>query len=349
MRDDIRVLVLGTGQMGAGIARLLLAKPGFALVGAFGRRAERAGMDVGAAIGLGRDLGIAVGVELAALIERAQPDIAIQATCSRLADAMGEITMLVRHGVHVISIAEEMAYPACSSPAFAEELHWLAVSKGVAVLGTGVNPGFVLDLLVVTLSAVCADIESVTATRSNDLSPYGPSVLVSQGVGLSPQAFAQGVRDGTVVGHLGFPESMHLIAAALGWDIERIEQTREPVVSRVRRETPLATVQPGQVAGCHHRAVAYCAGRAVITLDHPQQVHPQLEGVETGDRIEIRGSPNVCLSGSPEIPGGQATVALAVNMVPRVMNAPPGLHTMLDLPVPAALLGDARRVVRERA
>lgn len=349
MRDDIRVLVLGTGQMGAGIARLLLAKPGFALVGAFGRRAERAGMDVGAAIGLGRDLGIAVGVELAALIERAQPDIAIQATCSRLADAMGEITMLVRHGVHVISIAEEMAYPACSSPAFAEELHWLAVSKGVAVLGTGVNPGFVLDLLVVTLSAVCADIESVTATRSNDLSPYGPSVLVSQGVGLSPQAFAQGVRDGTVVGHLGFPESMHLIAAALGWDIERIEQTREPVVSRVRRETPLATVQPGQVAGCHHRAVAYCAGRAVITLDHPQQVHPQLEGVATGDRIEIRGSPNVCLSGSPEIPGGQATVALAVNMVPRVMNAPPGLHTMLDLPVPAALLGDARRVVRERA
>jgi len=349
MRDDIRVLVLGTGQMGAGIARLLLAKPGFALVGAFGRRAERAGMDVGAAIGLGRDLGIAVGVELAALIERAQPDIAIQATCSRLADAMGEITMLVRHGVHVISIAEEMAYPACSSPAFAEELHWLAVSKGVAVLGTGVNPGFVLDLLVVTLSAVCADIESVAATRSNDLSPYGPSVLVSQGVGLSPQAFAQGVRDGTVVGHLGFPESMHLIAAALGWDIERIEQTREPVVSRVRRETPLATVQPGQVAGCHHRAVAYCAGRAVITLDHPQQVHPQLEGVATGDRIEIRGSPKVCLSGSPEIPGGQATVALAVNMVPRVMNAPPGLHTMLDLPVPAALLGDARRVVRERA
>jgi hypothetical protein len=349
MRNDIRVLVLGTGQMGSGIARLLLDKPGFELVGVFARRAARAGMDVGAAIGLGRNLGIPVSVDLAALVEQARPDIAIQATCSRVADAMGEITMLVRHGVHVISIAEEMAYPACSSPAFAEELHWLAVSKGVAVLGTGVNPGFVLDLLVVTLSAVCADIESVTATRSNDLSPYGPSVLVSQGVGLSPQAFAQGVSDGTVVGHLGFPESMHLIAAALGWDIERIEQTREPVVSRVRRETPVATVQPGQVAGCHHRAVAYCAGRAVITLDHPQQVHPQLEGVETGDRIEIHGRPHVCLSGSPEIPGGEATVALAVNMVPRVMNAPPGLHTMLDLPVPAALLGDARRVVRERA
>jgi 4-hydroxy-tetrahydrodipicolinate reductase len=262
---------------------------------------------------------------------------------------MAEITTLVRHGVHVISIAEEMAYPACSAPVLAEQLHWLAVANGVAVLGTGINPGFVLDLLVVTLSAVCADIESVTATRVNDLSPFGCSVLASQGVGLSPQAFAQGVKDGTVVGHVGFAESIHLIAAALGWDIERIEQSREPIVSTVRRETPALSIEPGQVAGCHQRAVAYCAGRAVITLDHPQQLCPQLEGVETGDRIEIHGRPHVCLSGSPEIPGGEATVALAVNMVPRVMNAPPGLHTMLDLPVPAALLGDARRVVRERA
>jgi 4-hydroxy-tetrahydrodipicolinate reductase len=349
MRDDVRVLVLGTGHMGSGIARLLLDKRGVALVGAFARRAERAGMDVGAAIGLGRDLGLPVGVDLAALIERARPDVAIQATCSRISDAMAELTTLVRHGVHVISIAEEMAYPACSSPAFADELHWLAVARGVTVLGTGVNPGFVLDLLVVTLSAVCADVESVTATRVNDLSPYGRTVLASQGVGLSPQAFAQGVKEGTVVGHVGFPESIHLIAAALGWDIERIAQTREPIVATVRRVTPVVSVEPGQVAGCHHSAVAYRDGKPVITLIHPQQVHPHLEGVQTGDRIEIRGTPPVCFSGSPEIPGGQATVALAVNMVPRVMNAPPGLHSMLDLPVPAALLGDARRLVRERA
>ena len=349
MRDDVRVLVLGTGHMGSGIARLLLDKRGVALVGAFARRAERAGMDVGAAIGLGRDLGLPVGVDLAALIERARPDVAIQATCSRISDAMAELTTLVRHGVHVISIAEEMAYPACSSPAFADELHWLAVARGVTVLGTGVNPGFVLDLLVVTLSAVCADVESVTATRVNDLSPYGRTVLASQGVGLSPQAFAQGVKEGTVVGHVGFPESIHLIAAALGWDIERIAQTREPIVATVRRVTPVVSVEPGQVAGCHHSAVAYRDGKPVIILIHPQQVHPHLEGVQTGDRIEIRGTPPVCFSGSPEIPGGQATVALAVNMVPRVMNAPPGLHSMLDLPVPAALLGDARRLVRERA
>jgi 4-hydroxy-tetrahydrodipicolinate reductase len=92
--------------------------------------------------------------------------------------------------------------------------------------------------------------------------------------------------------------------------------------------------------------VAYCESKPVITLVHPQQVHPALEGIETGDRIEIHGTPTICLAGSPEIPGGTATIALAVNMIPHVLNASPGLHTMADLPVPAAMLGDARNFIR---
>jgi 4-hydroxy-tetrahydrodipicolinate reductase len=128
----------------------------------------------------------------------------------------------------------------------------------------------------------------------------------------------------------------------VGWEIERIEETREPIVATVRRETPHVTVEPGQVAGCLHTAIAHGAGRALITLVHPQQVHPQREGVATGDSIEIIGSPGVHLAGSPEIPGGEATCALAVNMIPRVMNAAP----MADLPVPAAMLADARTFLR---
>ena len=332
--------------MGAGIARLVLEKQGLELAGVYDRRSDRIGMDVGQAIGLGRDLGIPISVNLDTVLRQSQPHIAIQATCSTIADAMGEITLLVRHGVHVISIAEEMAYPVCSSPAFAEEVHWSAVSQGVAVVGTGINPGFVLDLLIITLSGVCADIRSITARRVNDLSPYGPSVLATQGVGLSPAAFEKGLEDGTVTGHHGFRESIHMIAAAVGWEIGRIEEQREPIVSRVRRATPCVVVEPGQVAGCKHTAVAYREGKPVITFIHPQQVHPHLEGVETGDTIEIMGTPDVRLAGSPEIPGGQGTCALAVNMIPRALNAAPGLHTMADLPVPAALLGDVRRFVR---
>ncbi|MGB5179627.1 MAG: 2,4-diaminopentanoate dehydrogenase [Gammaproteobacteria bacterium] len=345
MRDFIRVLVLGTGQMGSGIARLVLDKPGLQLVGAYGRRSARADVDLGQAIGLERDLGLPISNDLVTLLGQARPEIAIQATCSKIDDARGELETLVRHGVHVISIAEQLVYPACSSPVFAGELHRMAVAQGVAVVGTGINPGFVLDLLIITLTGVCADVQSITARRVNDLSPYGPSVLAAQGVGLSPAAFKQGLAEGTVAGHYGFAESIHLIAAALGWQIAGVEETREPIIAQVRRVTPFVSVEPGQVAGCNHTAVAYREDIPVITLMHPQQVHPHLEGVETGDAIEIRGTPAISLAGSPEIPGGQGTIALAVNMIPRVLNAAPGLHTMADLPVPAALLGDVRRLV----
>jgi 4-hydroxy-tetrahydrodipicolinate reductase len=340
--DPIRVLLLGIGQMGSGIARLITEKKGLELVGAYGRRPERVGVDLGRAIGLEQELLIPISADLGKTIASTRPQVALQATCSSLAEAWAEIATLVGHGVHVISIAEEMAYPACVSPARAHELDKLAVRHGVAVLGTGINPGFVLDLLVIALTGVCAKIDSITATRVNDLSPYGPTVLRSQGVGLTPEQFQQGVRDGTVVGHIGFQESIHMIARAVGWDIDRIVETREPIIARTARQTPFVNVAPGNVAGCLHKAVAYREDAAVITLIHPQQIQPQRESIETGDTIEIHGEPNVRLSGSPEIPGGAATVALAVNMIPHVLNASPGLHTMADLPVPAAMLGDAR-------
>lgn len=349
MRDAIRVIVLGTGQMGSAIARLVLEKDGLELAGAYARRAERKGMDIGRAIGLSKDLGLPVHSDLRIAVEKARPHVAIQATCSTLAEAKEPITALVQNGIHVISIAEEMAYPAASSPEAAAKIRRLAVSRGVAVVGTGINPGFVFDLLVIALTGVCWDIQSITATRINDLSPYGPSVLASQGVGLSLEKFREGLVKRTVVGHLGFPQSIHMIAASLGWDIERIEEHREPIISTVRRETPFATVQPGCSAGCLHSAVAYVKGAPVITLIHPQQICPHLEGVDTDDTIEIKGKPDIRFSGSPEIPGGVATAALAVNMVPRVLNAPAGLHCMTDLPAPAAMMGDARGLIRQSA
>ena len=342
MREMIRVLVLGTGEMGSGVARLLLRKSGVDLVGVYGRRAERAGVDLGSVLGLNQKLGIPISNDLQSIITTTHPQVAIQTTCSTLDDAIGEITALVTGGVNVISIAEQMAYPAASARQISEDLQRLATENGVAVVGTGINPGFVLDLLVIVLTAVCSEVTSITATRINDLSPYGPSVLDSQGVGLTPDEFRRGIERATVAGHYGFPESLHMIANALGWPIDRIEESRQPIISQVQRETAHVRVEPGQVAGCLHEAVAYCGEKPVITLTHPQQIRPELEGVVTGDTIRIAGTPDVCVSGSPEIPGGQGTVALAVNMIPRIMQAPPGLHTMADLPVPAAMLADAR-------
>lgn len=345
MADLLGVLVLGTGQMGTGVARLLLKKQGLRLVGAFCRRPGRSGMDLGEVLGSHSELGIPVEDDLEGVIARTRPSIAIQTTCSTVVDAAAEISFLVRNGVNVISIAEEMVFPAAASRELASEIDHLAVRHGVAVLGTGINPGFVLDTLIIALTSVCTDIDSIIAERVNDLAPFGPTVLESQGVGLTPEAFVQRVEAGSVVGHVGFEQSIRMIAGSVGWEIDRIDEKREPILSTVTRATPFVTVEPGRVAGCLHSAVAYRDDRPVISLTHPQQIHPHLEGVQTRDRIEISGRPPVEFCGSPEIPGGEGTVALAVNMIPRVLNAAPGLHGMADLPVPAAMLCDVRKLV----
>lgn len=134
-----------------------------------------------------------------------------------------------------------------------------------------------------------------------------------------------------------------MIARALGWPLSGpVEQSMEPIVSSVPRRTPYAAVEAGQVAGCTMRGIGRVAGKEKIRMIHPQQIEPQREGVETGDYIRIKGSPDISLAIRPEVPGGIGTVAMCVNMIPLVLNASPGLKTMIDLPVPRAVLGDMR-------
>ena len=240
-----------------------------------------------------------------------------------------------------------MANPEAQGPALAAEIDALAKEKGVSVLGTGVNPGFVLDLLVIVLTGGCHSVERIEASRVNDLSPYGPTVMATQGVGVTPEAFRAGVADGSIVGHVGFPESIRMISEAIGLGVDRIEQSREPIISNVRRETPHVTVEPGMVAGCAHIGVGYRGEKEVVRLVHPQQIHPHLEDQDTGDYIHVHGVPEVHMAIKPEIAGGLSTIGIAVNMIPHVVAASPGFKRMIDLPVPAALMGEsayARRI-----
>jgi len=347
MTENVKVAVLGSGHMASGIIKLLLQKTGVSLVGVYDpNKPDLAGQDVGKVLKLDKTLGAQLWQHLPQMLETVKPRIVVQATCSKVVQVADDIKTAVQHSVHVISIAEEMSFPAFEAPQLAREINELALKHHVTVLGTGINPGFVLDLLVIALTGVCQHVESITAKRINDLSPYGPTVLSTQGVGVTPEAFAAGLQDGSIVGHFGFNESISMIAKALGWKIDRIEQKRLPIVSTVYRETAFLKIQPGMTAGCDHSAIAYMNGRPVITLIHPQQVHPHLENVQTGDYIEIKGIPDIHFASSPEIPGGISTTALAVNMIPHVLNSTPGLKSMADMPVPAALMGDIRAMIK---
>ncbi|MEW6308421.1 MAG: 2,4-diaminopentanoate dehydrogenase [Bacillota bacterium] len=333
-----RVLHWGLGAMGAGAARMVLGKQGLELAGAVCRTPSKLGKDIGDILGVGKT-GAQVSSSLAEALGRGPADIVIHATGSFTREVYGQLVEAVHAGLDVITIAEEMAYPWVGEPELARSLDELAKAKGVTVLGTGVNPGFVLDTLVITLTGACIRVDSIRAARVNDLSPFGPTVMRTQGVGTTLEEFQAGVAAGNIVGHVGFPESMTMIAKAIGWELDEIKQEKQPIVSKVYRETPHVKVQPGMVAGCNHTAWGYMDGRVVITLEHPQQIHPGLAGVETGDYIWITGEPNINVANKPEVPGGIGTIATSVNMIPLVRAAAPGLLTMADLPLPRATMG----------
>ncbi|MGI6345313.1 MAG: 2,4-diaminopentanoate dehydrogenase [Bacillota bacterium] len=344
----VRVLLWGLGMMGSGIARALLQRDGIEISAAIDSNPALSGRSLAEVLGEGdAQLPIASGPEGVVLPGAA--DLAIVAVASFTRDVFPHLKRLAEAGMDVITIAEEMAYPAAQNPELATELDRIARENGVTILGTGINPGFVLDALIIALTGVCLDVQEIRATRINDLSPFGRTVMETQGVGTTPDQFAAGIADGSIVGHVGFPESMSLVAAALGWELDKIVQTKEPIISNVPRETPHVRIEPGMVAGCRHVAHGYKDGQIVITMEHPQQVRPEAENVETGDYIWIRGTPDLNLSIKPEIPGGIGTMAMAVNMIPQVINASPGLKTMKDLPLPAAWLTDVRAWLQTRS
>ena len=336
--QQIRVVQWGLGAMGQGLARLIHDKEGLELVGALDINPDLAGKDLNAVLG-GEPTGILISDDAASILDPEKVDVVTIATTSWVERQLPNLKQILAAGINVVSIAEEMAAPEAQSPEAAAELDSLAKDNGVSIVGVGVNPGFVLDHLVVVLTTGSQSVTHIEASRINDLSPYGQTVLTTQGVGTTPEEFKVGVADGSIVGHVGFPESVRLISDALGLGIDRVEQTLEPIIATAPRQARDRVIEPGLVAGCNHIAVGYRGDDEIIRLIHPQQVDPGAEGVATGDYITISGVPEVKMTISPEIAGGQATAGIAVNTIPRILAATPGLKRIIDLPSPCALMG----------
>ncbi len=336
----IRVVMWGFGAMGSGMVNLMLQKKGIEVVGVIDQRPELVGKDIGDVLKLGKKVGITVTDKPETVLQKGKVDVCLQAIHSFTKIVFPYLKQALEAGINVISIAEEMSCPSAQEPELAKQLDEIARKNNVTLLGTGINPGFILDQMVVNLTGVCLNVEHIEASRINDLSPFGKTVMETQGVGTTPEEFKKGIEDGSIVGHIGFPESVMMISDALGLGVDRIEQTREPIISKTHRETPVVKVEPGMVAGCRHIATAYRGDKEVIKLIHPQQIHPEAEKVDTGDYIKIKGDPDISLAIKPEVPGGKGTMAMAVNMIPLVVKASPGLKRMTDMPIPACLMGD---------
>lgn len=346
--ENVKVIIWGFGAMGSGMAKMLLKKKGVEIVGVCDRNKARVGKDIYEVLELerGDNKPVTITDNIVDIAKPGYADVALVATDSFTRNTFDKIKLLVEQKINVVSTAEEMAYPQAQEPELAKEMDRLAKENGVSILGTGINPGFVLDLLILALTGTCEEVDTIKAARINDLSPFGHAVMEEQGVGLTVKDFEEGVAKGKVAGHVGFPESIGMVAEGIGWQIDKIEQTREPIVTKVYRETKYAKVEAGNVAGCRQCGYGYSNGEIKIDMEHPQQILPEMERIDTGDYIWIKGTPNINMQIKPEIPGGIGTIAMCVNMIPHVINASPGLKTMLDLPVPRAIMGDMRELIQ---
>lgn len=344
---NVKVIIWGLGAMGGGMADMLLQKKGVEIAGVAGR-GEKIGKSMFDYIKTDRGGRPDVIIQAAEdIIKPGAADIVLLCTDSFTKNAFPKLKFIMEQGINVITSAEEMAYPKAQNPELAEEMDRIARENGVSCLGTGINPGHIMDLLVLVMTGCMVDVKHILSKRVNSLSPFGPAVMEEQGIGITVGEFQKRKADGTMAGHVGFAESVGMMAEGLGLSIKSFAQNMEPITTDVDRKSPYGFAAAGTCAGVAMTADATLSNGIEIRMEHPQQIEPEQVGVQTGDYVVIEGTPAVNMINSPEVEGGLGTIAMCVNMIPQVINAEAGLHTMITLPIPRAILGDMRELIRE--
>ena len=341
-KEKIRVVCYGVGAVGSRIAKSLLEKEGIEIVGVIDVAQDKIGKDLGEILDIGKKLNIIISDDVDGIMRKACCDVVVHATGSYLKDVYPQIAPIAKYGVNVISTCEELSYPYLSEPELAKKLEALGVKYAMSFLGTGINPGFLMDTLVITLTGVCQKINRIKVERVMNAATRRIPFQKKVGAGLTLAEFKHKMDTKQITGHVGLEQSIAMVAAALKWQLDKIQVDQvEPVIAEneVRSETII--VRKGQVAGLKQTARGIIQRKDAITLDFQAYIGAKDEY----DAITIDGVPPIHQKISPCVHGDHATVAMIVNSIPKVMNAPPGLLTMKDLPVPSATTEDMRKYI----
>jgi hypothetical protein len=319
--NPITVAQYGIGPIGAEITRLLLSKPWVRLVAAVDIDPEKVGRDVGEVIGLGRETGVKVTNEL-----EVKADVVCHSTGSRLADVAAQLQGLLERGSHVVSTCEELSFPLDHT--LREQLQQTARAAHVTLIGTGVNPGFVMDKLPLTITSVCQEVKSVEIIRIQNASTRREPLQRKVGAGMTVDQFRDAVATGRIK-HMGLRESLMMVGNGLGVEFDHVTDEKiEPIVAEREIVTQYLKVAPGQVAGVHQ--TIYGTGRINVSLE--LRMYVGAEDV-AADKVIVRGVPDVEMTIKDGVHGDRATAAMVVNCIPRVIQARPGVLTMDDIPV----------------
>jgi len=328
----IKVVQYGVGPVGSEIVKLLSGKQGVEIVGAIDIDKEKVGKDLGDLVGASKPLGVCVSSDADEVLAKAKAEVVLHSTASYLNAVSPQILKCVKARSNVISTCEELAYPFETNEKIALQLDRFAKRYGVTILGTGVNPGFIMDTLPIALTGACQSVTRVNVTRIVDASKRRLQLQRKIGAGLSPEEFRRLVQE-RKVRHVGLEESIRMIASGLGWKLDRVEETVEPVIAEVDVESLYLKVEKGRVAGVRQFGRGVVRGREAITLDLQMYVGAK----EPRDSVVIEGVPPIDMTIRGGLHGDLATAAIVVNSIPKVLKAEPGLLTMKDLPVLSAI------------
>jgi len=331
---NIRVMHFGLGPIGAAIVKQVASRSGFKIVGGIDIDPAKIGRDLGDVVGLPKRLGVKVSGDAAKALKAAKPDVVMLCTSSSVKRVMPQIETILKSKTAIVSTTEELSYPFHTNVRNAKQIDSWAKKAKVGVLGTGVNPGFAMDALPIALTGVCERVDRVTVNRIQDARIRRLPFQQKIGAGLTTEQFQKKVEDGSVR-HVGLTESIAMIADALGWNLSKITDEIQPKLATVTVSSEFLAVDPGYVCGIIQDGVGYRKGEPAIKL----HMEAYLGSPETYDSVEIEGSPSLSMKVAGGIHGDVATASIAVNSIPKVLQAAPGLHTMRDLALPSFFAG----------
>ena len=326
----ITVTFYGLGPIGAAVARQVAARKGFKIVGAIDIDPAKIGRDLGDVIAFGKPMRVRITNDAAGALKRDKPDVVVLCTSSSLKKVMPQVETILKARVPIVSTTEELSYPVGKNRGLAKKIDEMAKKAKVAVLGTGVNPGFTMDALPIMLTGVCENVESIRVDRVQDARSRRLPFQQKIGSGLNEDQFQKKVDDGTVR-HVGLTESVTMIADALGWKLDKITDEIKPKIAKDTVESEYLAVDPGYVCGIVQDGIGWKNGKPIITL----HMEAYLGAPESYDAVTIDGNPKIQQKITGGVHGDVATASITVNSIPKVLQSPPGLRTMRDMILPS--------------
>ncbi|MTI21959.1 dihydrodipicolinate reductase [Fulvivirga sp. RKSG066] len=324
---NIRILQVGLGPLGIKIAEFIAARNGIETVAAVDKKEDLIGLSLSE---INADL---PSVEIQPSVENAmsaKPDVAILTTVSDMARITDQVLELVANGIPVVSTCEELSHPWSTAPKLAEKIDLAAKENNVAVVGTGVNPGFLMDSLPTFLTSVCQQVDAVEVSRYQNASFRRVPFREKIGAGITLSEFEKRKEKG-LLRHVGLTESIQFIASNLGWKLDKVEDLIMPVIAEQRIEDQNLVIEKGNASGVRQVGTGYIKGKPKITLTFQATIGEP----ESYDEIKIKGSPNITSKIEGGVNGDVATCAIAINATKSILKAQPGLRTMADIPMPS--------------